>query len=126
MDRVIAVIAEKERNENIALYAAMLTFHLVLARTTSEPDASRTKTTTRRLRMWLNGEIGELFKEAEALQKRTAKSKSINGTRDMFRDFDVHTCVGKILNALRSFNDYEKTEYYQYQKKLTTKLFSIS
>ena len=73
MDRVLAAIAEKQSNENTALYAAMLMPHLVLARTTSEPDASRNKTTTRRLRMWLNGEIEELFKKAEALQKRTAK-----------------------------------------------------
>ena len=71
MLRVISAISEKQSNENIALYAAMIMPHLVLSRTTSEPDATRNKTTTRRLRMWLNGEIGEFFKEAEALQKRT-------------------------------------------------------
>ena len=88
----------------------MLMPHLVLAKTTSEPDASRNKTTTRRLRMWLIVEIEELFKEAEALQKRTTKSKSNNRTRDMLRDFDAHMCTGKISNALLSVNDCQKGE----------------
>ena len=93
MDRVLAAIAEKQSNENIALNAAMLMPHLVLARTTSEQDASRNKTATRRL-----NRCG--FKEAEALQKRTTKSKSNDRTRDMFRDFDAH--IG-VLSPIRQY-----------------------
>ena len=121
MDRILAAIAEKQSNENIALYAAMLMPHLVLARTTSEPDASRNKTTTRRLKMWLNGEIEQLFKEAEAVQKRTTKSKSNNRTRDMFRDFDAHMSAGKISNALRSVNDCEKGGVLSLSEKIDNK-----
>ena len=108
MDRILAAFAVKQSNENIALYAAMLMPHLVLARTTSELDASRNETTTRRLKMWLNVEIEQLFKEAEASQKRTTKSKSNKRTRDMFRDFDAHKSSGKISNALRSVNDCDR------------------
>ena len=105
MDRVLSAISEKQSNENIVLYAAMLMPYLVLSMTTSEPDATRNKTTTGRLRMWLNGEIEDLFKEAEALQKRTTKPKSNNRAKDMSRDFDAHLSAGKISNALRSVNE---------------------
>ena len=121
MDRLLSAISEKQSNENIALYAAMLMPHLVLSRTTSEPDASRNKTTTRRLRMWLNGEIEELFKEAEALQKRTTKSKSNNRAKDMFRDFDTHMSAGKISNALRSVNECEKGGVLSLSEKIDNK-----
>ena len=56
MDSVLAAIAEKQRKENIALYAAMLMPQLRLARIASEPDQSRNKT-TKRLKVSLNGEI---------------------------------------------------------------------
>ena len=108
MDRVLAAIADKQSIENLALYATMLKPHLVLAKTTSAPVASRNKTTTRRLRMWLSGEIEERFKEAGALQKRTTKSKSNKRARDMLRDFDAHMSAGKLSNALKSVNDCEK------------------
>ena len=95
MDRVLAAMAEKQSNENIALYAAFLMPLLVLATTTFEPDTSRNKMTTRQLRMWLNVESEKLFKEAEALHKRTIKSKSNTRTRDTFRCFDAHMSAGK-------------------------------
>ena len=60
---------------NIALYAAMLFLHLILARISSEPDTSRNQITTRRLKMWQTGEIEELFHEAEAFEK----GKKIHG-----------------------------------------------
>ena len=92
MERVLAAIAEKQSNEDIALYAAMLMPHLVLARTTSEQDASRNKRTTRRLRMGLNGEI-EIFKEAEALQKRN-QNPTIE--QEICSETSMHTCpLGK-------------------------------
>ena len=103
----------------------MLMPHLVLARTASEPDASRNKTTTGGLKMWLNGEIEHLFKEAEALQKRTTRSKSNNRTRDMFRDFDAQMSGGKISNALRGVNVCEKGGVLSLSKKMTTRLFLI-
>ena len=118
MDRVLAAIAEKQSNENIALNAAMLMPHLVLARTTSEKDASRNKTTTRRL-----NRCG--FKEAEALQKRTTKSKSNDRTRDMFRDFDAHMFTGKISNALRSVNDCEKGGVLSLSEKIDKTVIDI-
>ena len=66
---------------------------LVLARTTSEQDASRNKRTTRRLRMWLNGEIEEIFKEAEALQKRNQNPIT---EQEICFETSMHTCpLGK-------------------------------
>ena len=112
MDSVLSAISEKQSNENIALYAAMLMLHLVLSTTTSEPDATRNKTTTRRLRLWLNGEIEELFKEPEALPKRKMESKSNNRAKDMFPDFDAHMS-GEISNAL---TNVKKAMSYPYQK----------
>ena len=104
MNCVLAAMAQKQNDENIASFAAMLMTHLVLTRPTAEPDASRNKTTTRRLRMLLNGETEDFFKEAEALILISLFGFANNKTRDMLRDLSAE----KISNALRSVNDCEK------------------
>ena len=122
MDRVLAVIAQEQSNENTALYAAMLIPHLVIARTTSEPDASRNKTTTRRLKMWLNGENEQLFKEAEALQKQKTKSKTNKRYVPRLRCTHLRW---KISNDLRSVNDCEKSGVLSLSEKIDKTVFDI-
>ena len=120
MNCLMTPLAENSSKANIALYAAMLFPHLILARTSSEPDTSRNQVTTRRLRMWLTGEIEELFHEAEALQKRSTKPKS-SRKKDELREFDAHMSAGKISNALRCINDCEKGGVLSLTEKIDNK-----
>ena len=107
LDCLLKPIAENSQHSPLSFYVALLLPHLVLARTTSDPDTSRNKVIARRLSMWLNGEIEPLFHEAEALQKRMPKSKSKH-QKDEFKNFDVNMTSGKISNALRCINDADK------------------
>ena len=79
--------------------------HLVLASTTSEPDASRNKTTSRRLRMWLNGKIEEVFKEQRQRNQYPTKEQEI------FSEISMHTCLlGKSEKPYRELTTVKKAE----------------
>ena len=117
MNCLLTPFAENSSKANIALYAAMLFPHLILARTSSEPKTSRNQLTTRRL---MTGEIEELFHEAEAIQKRSTKPKS-SRRKDELREFDAHMSAGKISNALRCINDCEKGGVLSLTEKIDNK-----
>ena len=93
--------------------------HLILARTSSEPDRSRNQITTR-LRMCLTGEIEELFHKTEAIRKRSTKPKS-SRRKDELRESDAHMSAGKISNALRCINDCEKGGILSLTEKIDNK-----
>ena len=120
MNCLMTLFAENSSKANIALYAAMLLPHLILARTSSEPDTSQNQVTTRRLRMWLTGETEVLFLEAEVLQKRSTKPKS-SRKKDELSEFDAHMSAGKISNALRCINDCEKGGVLSLTEKIDNK-----
>ena len=122
MDRVLAAIAEKQSIENLALYAAMLMPHLVLAKTTSGPDASRNKTTTSRLRMWLNGEIEERFKKQKHCRNEQ-RNQNPTIEQDICYETSMHTYpLGNSQMLYRVLTTVKRRSIIA---KLTTRRFSI-
>ena len=108
-------------NAKVALTAAMLMPHLILARTKTDTDTSNNKTITRRLNSWVQGDMKSLFSEAKALQTRLPKGREMS---------DIYTVegsrvLGSVIGSAKSCSDFKdkKTENFI---KLVEKLLGLT
>ena len=84
--------------------AAMLLTHLLLPKTKSETNRSNSKTLSRRIILWKQGLLDELFTEAKALQIRHPKQKKSEVNEEV-KQFDKLMSTGKISAAIGCFSN---------------------
>ena len=84
--------------------AAMILPHLLLPKTKSETNGSNSKTLSRRIFLWKQGLLDELFTEAKALQIRHPKQKK-SEVNEEAKQFDKLMSTGKISAAIGYLSD---------------------
>ena len=84
--------------------AAMIFLHLLPCKTKSEYDGSLSKTITRRLEQWKDGDLDELYNEKKALQMRLLKG-SRRKTETEAQQFNKLMNTGKISSAIAKLTD---------------------
>ena len=89
---------------NIAMKVAMILPHLLLPKTKSETKGSNSKTLSRRIILWKQGLLDELFTEAKALQIRHPKQKKCEVNEEI-KQFGTLMSTGKISAAIGCLSD---------------------
>ena len=84
--------------------AAMILPHLLLPKTKSETNGSNSRTLSRRIILWKQGLIDELFTEAEALQIRQPKQKKSEVNKEV-KKFNKLMITGRISAAIGCLSD---------------------
>ena len=84
--------------------AAMILPHLLLPKTKSETNGSDSKTLSRRIILWKQSLLDELFTEAKALQIRHPKQKKSEVNEEV-KQFDKLMSTGKISAAIGCLSD---------------------
>ena len=82
--------------------------HLILPRTKKNSDGSANKTISRRLEMWSQGWVVELFSESEAHLPRLTKASKNN--QNEVRVFNRLMHQGKVSSAIRQLDPDHKDE----------------
>ena len=97
-----------ENNKNtFAMHAARIFLHLLLCQTKSEIDGSLSKTITRRLQQWQDGNLDTLYNGGKALQMRLLKG-SRRKTETEAEQFNKLMKTGKISIAIAKLTDTSK------------------
>ena len=97
-----------ENNERtFAMRAAMIFPHLLVCKTKSEYDGSLSKTITRRLEQWQDGDLDGLYNEKKALQMRLLKG-SRRKTESEAQQFNKLMNTGKISSAIAKLTGTSK------------------
>ena len=84
--------------------AAMILPHLLLPKTKSETNGSYSETFSRRIFLWKQGLLDELFTEAKALQIRHPKQKKSKSNEEV-KQFDKLMSTGNISAAIDCLSD---------------------
>ena len=84
--------------------AATILPHLLLSKSRSETNGSNSKTLSRRIILWKQGLLDELFTEAKALQIRHSKQKK-SEVNEKVKQVDKLMSTGKISVAIGCLSD---------------------
>ena len=107
MNIILIRTLEDGLQSDCAMICTKLMPHLLFERSKKENDASKTKTLSRRLDLWIRCKFNCLFVAAKARQECL---KKLNKKREVyeFNAFDKQMESGKISNALRCLSEDAK------------------
>ena len=111
LNQQMLLLVEETPNSNVAMKAAMILPHLLLPKTKSETNGSNSTTLSRRIILWKQGLLDELFIEAKALQIRHPKQKK-SEVNEEAKQFGKLTSTGKISAAIGCLSD-KKTKSFR-------------
>ena len=112
LNQQLLSLVEETPNSNVAMKAAMIRPHLLLPKTKSTTNGSNSKTLSRRIILWKQGLLDELFTEAKALQFRHPKQKE-SEVNEEAKQFDKLTSTSKRSAAkLAAFQTRKQKEYF--------------
>ena len=106
LNRTLNSLIENNKN-TFAMHAAMIFPHLLLCKTKSEIDGALSKTKSRRLKQWQDGDLDGLYNEGKALQMRLLKG-SRRKTETEAQQFNKLMNTGKISSAIAKLTDTSK------------------
>ena len=108
LNQQLLSLVEETPSSNVSMKTAMIIPHLLLPKTKSETNGSNSKTLSRRLILWKQGLLDELFTETKALQIRHPKQKK-SEVNEEAKQFDKLMSTGKISAAIGCLSD-KKTQ----------------
>ena len=104
LNQQLLSLVEETPNSNVAMKAAMILPHLLLLKTKSKTNGSNSKTLSRRIVLWKQDLLDEIFTEAKALQIRHSKQKKSELNEEV-KHFDKLMSTGKKSAAIGCFSD---------------------